>query len=323
MFMGAGSMYYVWIIDDKLAVSPMPNISEIPDLARIFTGVAVLIEPHEAFGSIDYYLEQWALYGVNVYYAPTPDFHPVDLLELYRISKWIDEELRRGGRVLIHCMGGVGRSGLTAAAYLVYRGKEIYDAIQHVASKRPGALENLGQRRMLEDFYILVNNVDKEEFSKHLQSAGKHRFGKGIRHASKTLQFIIDLVDYLAIDDINRKNLFYATLYHCIDKEILTELFRKRELEKPIYNIVDKYKEKVFIDKEPILLTIGHSLDSTYDGRLVIMESDTYPDKTILTLYCDLDCSPNIKEALQYLSYLEKTIEKKIDLIEQPYVSYI
>ncbi len=316
-------MYYVWIIDDKLAVSPMPSISEIPDLASVFTGVVVLIEPHEAFGSIDYYLEQWALYGVNVYYAPTPDFHPVDLLELYKISRWIDNELRRGGRVLIHCMGGVGRSGLTAAAYLVYRGKELYDAIQQVASKRPGALENLGQRRMLEDFYILVNNVDKEEFSKHLQSAGKHRFGKGIRHASKTLQFVIELVDHLAIDDIDKENLFYAALYHCIDKETIIELYRNRDLGEPVYNILHMYIEKVFTNKEPLLLAMGHSLDSTYDRRLVIMESDTYPDRIVLTFYCDLDCTPNIKEASLYLSCLEEMIKKKIDLIEQPYVSYI
>lgn len=316
-------MYYVWVIDDKLAVSPLPGISEIPDLASIFTGVVVLIEPHEVFGSIDYYLEQWSLHGVNVYYAPTPDYHPVDLLELYRISEWINREIRRGGRVLVHCMGGIGRSGLTVAAYLVYRGKELYDAVRQVVSKRPSALENLGQRRMLEDFYILVNNIDKEEFSKHIQLAGKHRFGKGVKHASKTLQFTIELIDFLAINDIDKKNLFYATLYHCINKEILTKLLREKVLGKTIYDIISEYKEEVLINKESILLAIGHGLDSKYDGRLVVMVSDLYPDKIILTLYCIQDCSHNIRDAQQYLSYLEEIIGKKIGLIEQPYISYI
>lgn len=50
--------------------------------------------------------------------------------------------LRHGGRVLIHCRAGLGRTGLLAATLLVELGASPQSAIAAVRRARPGTIEN-------------------------------------------------------------------------------------------------------------------------------------------------------------------------------------
>ena len=52
-----------------------------------------------------------------------------------------------GGRVLIHCRGGVGRSGMLAARLLVESGMPALEAITEVRTARPHAVETPAQER--------------------------------------------------------------------------------------------------------------------------------------------------------------------------------
>jgi ADP-ribosylglycohydrolase/protein-tyrosine phosphatase len=53
--------------------------------------------------------------------------------------------LRAGRPVVLHCLGGLGRSGLVAARLLIELGATFEDAIQAVRAARPGAIETSGQ----------------------------------------------------------------------------------------------------------------------------------------------------------------------------------
>jgi protein-tyrosine phosphatase len=53
--------------------------------------------------------------------------------------------LRQGGRVVVHCRGGLGRAGTAAARLLVELGVPPRDAIERVRAARPGALESDAQ----------------------------------------------------------------------------------------------------------------------------------------------------------------------------------
>jgi len=57
-------------------------------------------------------------------------------------GKEIREALRNGGKVFIHCRGGLGRSGTVAARLLIELGMEHGKAIRRVREARPGAVEN-------------------------------------------------------------------------------------------------------------------------------------------------------------------------------------
>lgn len=49
--------------------------------------------------------------------------------------------LRKGGRVLVHCRGGLGRAGTVAARLLVELGVPATEALARVRLARPGAIE--------------------------------------------------------------------------------------------------------------------------------------------------------------------------------------
>ena len=72
--------------------------------------------------------------------------------------------LERGGRVLIHCRGGLGRAGTVAARLLVEFGAEPSAAIAAVRAARRGAIETRGQEaylQALKPFQARSSRADK------------------------------------------------------------------------------------------------------------------------------------------------------------------
>jgi len=55
--------------------------------------------------------------------------------------------LDAGERILIHCRGGLGRTGLVAGRILVERGCDPQVAIRRIREVRPHAVETLAQER--------------------------------------------------------------------------------------------------------------------------------------------------------------------------------
>lgn len=67
------------------------------------------------------------------------------------ISREVRSILDGKGRVLIHCWGGLGRSGMVAARLLTERGEAAGDAIQRVRQVRPGAIETEAQAQWVRE----------------------------------------------------------------------------------------------------------------------------------------------------------------------------
>lgn len=57
--------------------------------------------------------------------------------------------LRAGGKVLVHCRGGLGRAGTVACMLLMELGANGSDALRKVRAARPGAVETKKQERYL------------------------------------------------------------------------------------------------------------------------------------------------------------------------------
>ena len=66
-----------------------------------------------------------------------PPFDSQELLDAFPVvCNWIDEERSGGGKVYLHCTGGVERSPTCAAAYLIFdEGLSTNQAIGQVAGK--------------------------------------------------------------------------------------------------------------------------------------------------------------------------------------------
>jgi len=71
------------------------------------------------------------------------------------IEKWettkvlLKNDLMEGKNIVIHCMGGKGRSGTIAAILLIEFGEDNKKAIEIVREKRKGAIETEEQEKFI------------------------------------------------------------------------------------------------------------------------------------------------------------------------------
>ena len=123
------------------------------DLARVAewgaAAIATLMEPHE--------LERYGVpglgeaveaLGMEWHHLPIPDVGVPDSLfeaRWFYAGHRLRAHLLAGRRVLLHCRGGLGRTGTIAARLLVELGAAPGDAIAAVRRARPGAIETAAQ----------------------------------------------------------------------------------------------------------------------------------------------------------------------------------
>jgi ADP-ribosyl-[dinitrogen reductase] hydrolase len=111
--------------------------------------IVTLIEEHEmVMLKVTAPPQMAARHDIRWVHLPIPDVCPPD----HRFeAEWAvaGPELRaivqRGGSVLVHCRGGLGRAGTIAARLLVEMGMEPAAAIAAVRRARPGAIETWEQ----------------------------------------------------------------------------------------------------------------------------------------------------------------------------------
>ena len=66
--------------------------------------------------------------------------------QMDNIARWLDDALAAGGKVVLHCVAGLGRSGMVAASYLTRKGVSADAAITLVREQRsPRAIETAVQ----------------------------------------------------------------------------------------------------------------------------------------------------------------------------------
>ena len=75
------------------------------------------------------------------------------LAEMSDLTGWLSKELAVGANVMVHCLGGLGRSGLVAAGLLVARGVSADEAMDMVRRCRsPKAIETPAQEKFIRRF---------------------------------------------------------------------------------------------------------------------------------------------------------------------------
>jgi protein-tyrosine phosphatase len=77
---------------------------------------------------------------------------PPSLSDAMAFVPQILDRLRTKGTVVVHCRGGLGRTGLIVACCLTTVGDEPPQAIAKVRDARPGAIENARQEAFIAEF---------------------------------------------------------------------------------------------------------------------------------------------------------------------------
>ena len=97
--------------------------------------------------------ERSEAHGMQVVRFPIPDGGvPGSLEDFSQLVERILGTARAGRNVVIHCRGGLGRSGLVAAACLAALGAGAAEAIAAVRRVRLGTVENPRQERFVADY---------------------------------------------------------------------------------------------------------------------------------------------------------------------------
>ena len=99
---------------------------------------------------------KYAEFGIDVKRMPVKDQMASSNEEMSELLNWIKSKLDLNEKVMIHCVGGLGRSGMVAASLIKSLGKESNEAIKDVRNSRsPRAVESKDQ----ENFVIHFNRV--------------------------------------------------------------------------------------------------------------------------------------------------------------------
>ena len=183
-------------VDQGVAFSRIPcNKEMLEELAKRFDAVVVLAERHE----LCYDLGFWEGRGVEVWFSPVEDFRAPGFVDLHRTVSWIAERAGSGRRVLIHCVGGLGRSGTVAAAYLMYRySMDWREALARVREVRPGAVESEEQVSMLRAYSTALASTGSRVLDVAIEVGEQYKWGWGEGHASKVTQLTLRLWEGLS-----------------------------------------------------------------------------------------------------------------------------
>lgn len=91
--------------------------------------------------------------GLQTYHLPILDQGTTSADQLDAVLSWIQEALAEQAHVLIHCVGGLGRSGTLAACYLRRKGLSAEQALAEVRAVRtPRAVESSAQEETVRNY---------------------------------------------------------------------------------------------------------------------------------------------------------------------------
>ncbi len=128
---------FVWVDRGRLAGSGYPaSRSQVQWLVKV--GVdSILTLTADALPA-----ESTSGLGVVTKHVPMEDHQPPSIEALDTAAETIDEQLRAGRTVLVHCLAGEGRTGCALAAYLIKkRGDSAKEALRTLREIKPEFVE--------------------------------------------------------------------------------------------------------------------------------------------------------------------------------------
>jgi len=135
---------FSWVMPWKLAASGRPTSKvQLTWLKR--QGISAILDLTEGAP----FPTEWVT-GLEYKRIPMQDHMPPHWRELAEAVGFISEQIAQGRCVLVHCLGGLGRTGTVLACYLVKdQGLMPEDAIREVRKSRPGSIESSQEASVL------------------------------------------------------------------------------------------------------------------------------------------------------------------------------
>ena len=332
-------------IDDKVAVSPMPSDGDVKEFARSF-GMVVAVCTDEEISYLGYDVGLWRRYGVKVLRLDVPDYRAPPLIDTYMVVK---EIVDFDGRVLIHCVGGKGRSCTVAAAYLIHRyGLSDTEALERIRNVVSYAVETRAQEVFLHAYHRLLALFREDEVMAVQNVGERYEWGRGELHASYvamlSLRLFEQLRNVLSLREEWLKPLMVASLLHDVglalgephNERSYEIMLRSRKLDalgeeiKRVVALVALHHRKRgdprqdprckgledVVARLATVLKVGDALDRSLDQVVEDVEVLEEPNALKLELYCaeGEDCEVERRKAEEKSWLLEELIRKRIEV---------
>jgi protein-tyrosine phosphatase len=132
-------------ITANLFLGSQYNLIGLEKLKTLGVTAIVNMRMHSVYSEAQYV-------GFKYLHLPTPDNTPPTLDDLRKGANFMDQEIKAGGKVYVHCRQGLGRGPTMAIAYLIKAGATFADAYALVKRVRPFIRPRPGQVHRLHEF---------------------------------------------------------------------------------------------------------------------------------------------------------------------------
>ena len=133
-----------WVEEGKIAGTSYPSLVELKEFYRKGFRILVSLERREDISEIE-------KIGFQVYSIFVQDFTSPSIEQFEEFNSIIDKHDTEP--ILVHCTGGLGRTGTMLASYLIKRkSMTAKQAIEFIRSKKDGAVETREQEETLERY---------------------------------------------------------------------------------------------------------------------------------------------------------------------------
>ena len=135
--------YVWWLIPEKLAGMPRPQLEDLPELKE--AGIEGIVSVMDESSGIEEYQKE----GFQALWLPITGGKPPTVEQVRQFMNFAELIIGDNHSVVVHCTSGNRRTGTLLAAYLIAQGEEPEQEIALVQKAHPTAELREAQRNFL------------------------------------------------------------------------------------------------------------------------------------------------------------------------------